>query len=172
MAKRKPKKDKPTKRIAYSQAQAAKIGELIGSGLTLKEVCELPGMPSRTTTYKWLGQHDEFANIYARAREERADMVADEVIAIADTEPDPAKARVRIDARKWWAAKVNPKKYADKGEVNVVADHQHNHTIEPLSESAHWLARLLGSTADIAAPDALPNGSLLPSPVRLRPEGH
>jgi hypothetical protein len=160
MAKRKYKSDK---RIAYSQALAAKMGELIGGGLTLKEVCDLPGMPSRTTAYKWLGLHGEFANIYARAREERADMVADEVIMIADTEPDPAKARVRIDARKWWAAKVNPKKYADKGEVNVVADHQHHHTVEPLSESAHWLARMLGVGADSEAPKLVPNGSLLPA---------
>ena len=155
------KAETPERRIVYSQMLAAQMCELIGGGLTLKEVCELPKMPGRTTAYKWLAQHDEFANMYARAREERADMVADEVIAIADTEPDPAKARVRIDARKWWAAKVNPKRYADKGEVNVVADHQHHHTVEPLSESAHWLARMLGGGADSEAPKSLPNGSLL-----------
>jgi hypothetical protein len=160
MAKR---KAKPEKRIVYSQTLAAKMCELIGGGLALKEVCELPGMPGRTTAYKWLGLHDEFANMYARAREERADLVADEVIAIADTDPDPARARVRIDARKWWAAKVNPKKYADKGEVNVIADHQHHHTVEPLSESAQWLAKLLGVGADSQAPKPLQNGSLLPA---------
>ena len=33
---------------------------------------------------------------------------------IADTDPDPNRARVRIDARKWWAAKVNPKKYGER----------------------------------------------------------
>jgi hypothetical protein len=159
----KPEKDKEAKRIAYSQALVVRMCEMIGGGLTLKEVCALPDMPGRTTAYKWLAQHDEFANLYARAREERADMVADEVIMIADTEPDPAKARVRIDARKWWAAKVNPKKYADKGEVNVVADHQHHHTVEPLSESAHWLARMLGTGADSEAPKSLSNGSLLPA---------
>jgi hypothetical protein len=71
-------------------------------------------MPSRTTAYKWLGEHTFFANTYARAREERADLIDDEIVQIADTDPDPNRARVRIDARKWWAAKVNPKKYGDK----------------------------------------------------------
>lgn len=113
-SKRKPKKAEPKKRIVYSQDLAAKICELVGGGLCLKEICELPGMPGRTTACKWLGLHDDFANMYARAREERADLIADEIVTIADSEPDPNKARVRIDARKWWAAKVNPKKYGDK----------------------------------------------------------
>lgn len=118
MAKRKPK-PKPEKRIVYSQTLGAKMCELIGGGLSLKEVCELPGMPGRTTAYKWLALHDDFANMYARGREERADLIADEVITIADTDPDPARARVRIDARKWWAAKVNPRKYADKTQTEL-----------------------------------------------------
>jgi hypothetical protein len=71
-------------------------------------------MPSRRTVYKWLGEHANFMHMYARAREERADLIADEIVTIADTDPDPNRARVRIDARKWWAAKVNPKKYGDK----------------------------------------------------------
>jgi hypothetical protein len=118
--KREPKaKQAPKARIVYSLTLAAKMCELIGGGLALKEVCELPGMPGRTTAYKWLALHDDFANMYARAREERADLVADEVIGIADTDPDPARARVRIDARKWWAAKVNPKKYGDKTQAEI-----------------------------------------------------
>ena len=32
--------------------------------------------------------------------------------------------------------------------VNVSADHKHHHTAEPLSESAQWLTKLLGSGAD------------------------
>jgi hypothetical protein len=46
-------------------------------------------------------------------------MVADEIIYIADTEPDPNKARVRIDARKWWASKVNKKDYGDRVSAEV-----------------------------------------------------
>ncbi len=51
---------------------------------------------------------------YARAREEQADFYADEIVTIADTEPDAATARVRVDARKWVASKLKPKRYGDK----------------------------------------------------------
>jgi hypothetical protein len=101
-------------RIVYSDDLAAKLCEHIADGLSLKEACQLPGMPSRSTAYKWLSEYAFFSDVYARAREERADLIADEIVTIADSDPDPNRARVRIDARKWWAAKVNPKKYGDR----------------------------------------------------------
>lgn len=45
----------------------------------------------------------------------------------------------------------------DKKNVNVDANHQHHHAVEPLSESAHWLERVLGSGADQPVKGALPN---------------
>ena len=39
----------------------------------------------------------------------------------------------------------------DKKNVAINADHKHHHTAEPLSESADWLAKLLGSGADSEA---------------------
>lgn len=101
-------------RTVYTQDMAASICELVADGLALKEVCIRGDMPSRSTVYKWFAQHSAFADMYARAREERADLIADEIVTIADTEVDANKARVRIDARKWWAAKVNPKKYGER----------------------------------------------------------
>jgi hypothetical protein len=104
----------PKTSVVYTDDLAATICEHIADGLSLKEVCDLAGMPSRATAYKWLGEHASFASMYARARDERADLIADEIVSIADTDPDPARARVRIEARKWWAAKVNPRRYGDK----------------------------------------------------------
>ena len=74
------------------------------------------------------------------AREEQADFHADEIIEIADTEPDPNKARVRIDARKWKAAKMQPKKYGDKIDLN------HSGAVEMLTDEQlnGKLALLLG----------------------------
>jgi hypothetical protein len=63
---------------------------------------------------KWLNTYPDFNKDYVRAREDQADFHADEIVAIADEEEDPNKARVRIDARKWVAAKMRPKKYGDK----------------------------------------------------------
>ena len=114
----------------YTEKVALQLCELIAGGLALKDVCEIDGMPARATAYKWLAQNEEFSVMYTRAREERAELIADEVITIADTEPDANKARVRIDARKWWAAKVNPKKYGDKVQVGGDSDSPIKHAVE------------------------------------------
>ena len=57
------------------------------------------------------------------AREQQADLYADEIIKIADdctpTHEEIAKARVRIDARKWKAARLAPKKYGEKSELDM-----------------------------------------------------
>jgi hypothetical protein len=64
----KPQQPPPEPRITYSDDLAAKLCEHVADGLSLKEACEISGMPSRTTAYKWLAEHTFFANTYARAR--------------------------------------------------------------------------------------------------------
>ena len=92
-------------------------------------------MPDRTVVYDWLLRHPEFANQYTRAREEQADTLADEIIAIADEQPEVIAVvdkktgaliehkldgaflqwqKNRIEARKWTAMKLKPKKYGDR----------------------------------------------------------
>lgn len=89
-----------------------------GRPQSLEAVLKAEGMPDERTVRRWLKKHEEFRREYASAREEQAHMLADSVVEIADTEPDPNKARVRIDARKWYAGKLNGK-YSDK----VVNEH-------------------------------------------------
>jgi hypothetical protein len=100
-------------------------------------------MPDRSTIYDWLLRHPEFADQYARAREEQADTLADEIIAIADEQPEIIAVtdkrtgeliehkldgaflqwqKNRIDARKWTAMKLKPKKYGDKLALGGDAD--------------------------------------------------
>lgn len=57
--------------------------------------------------------------MYVAARELQAEHFVDEVIEIADTDDNPAHARVRIDARKWAVVKLAPKKYGDKSEIEM-----------------------------------------------------
>ena len=87
---------------------------------TIRTICDgNPGMPSEQTFYNWLTQNPDLFETYMRVREERAHLVVDEVVDIADTEPDPSKARIRIDARKWYAGKVCQRMYADKTTVDL-----------------------------------------------------
>lgn len=98
----------------YTEEIAASICERIANGESLRAIGELEGMPSRETIRRWLRDNPTFRGQYAISRDEQADCYAEEIVDIADTEADSAKARVRIDARKWVAAKLKPKKYGDK----------------------------------------------------------
>jgi hypothetical protein len=141
----------------YSAELAATICEHIAEGKSLRSFCEMDETPSKSMVMRWLREHAEFRDQYVRAREDQAELHAEEIVHIADTEPDPQVARVRIDARKWVAARLLPKRYGEKSEVNVNADHKHHHAVEPLSESAHWLEKLLGGGTDSEAPKSLPH---------------
>jgi hypothetical protein len=102
----------------YTQELAHRICEAVANGEALQDVCSQPGMPARRTVYYWLRTNDEFAAAYELAREMRADLLADEVVKISDTE-DPARARVQIDARRWAASKLNPRRYGERQDRNL-----------------------------------------------------
>ena len=69
---------------------------------------------SPSAFYHLAERNADFGQRYARARIHQAMAVAEDVIRIADEEEDPHKARVRCDARKWVAAKLDPAKFGDK----------------------------------------------------------
>lgn len=97
----------------YTPELGHRICEAVANGEALQDVCKQPGMPARRTVYYWLRTNEEFATAYELAREMRADLLADEVVKISDTE-DPARARVQIDARRWAASKLNPRRYGER----------------------------------------------------------
>ena len=93
-------------------------------GKSLRAACGTVEMPSFQTVIKWLASEDPkfsgFRAQYTRAREVQAELLADEMVDIADSATDSQSAnaaRVRVDTRKWIAAKLLPKKYGDKIEM-------------------------------------------------------
>lgn len=110
----------------YLPEVAADICSLLANGESLRKVCERPGMPSKTSVFRWLAEHSEFRDQYAKATETRADAIFEEMFDIADNVAEEAaavgKARLRIDTRKWALARMNPKKYGDK--VSQEIDHK------------------------------------------------
>ena len=103
----------------FSPEIAAIICERLAEGESLRKITSDSDMPSMYTVYYWIGQQAEFANQYAHARADQADTLADEILHIADTDPDASKARVRVDARKWVASKLKPKKYGDFKHLDI-----------------------------------------------------
>jgi hypothetical protein len=116
--------------MAYSAEEAQEIKDRvcleIAEGKSLRSICEADDMPAAETIRVWLIEDGEFSAQYTRAREEQADFYADEIIDIADTAKDANLARLQIDARKWKASKLQPKKYGDKlaldADLNLKAD--------------------------------------------------
>lgn len=99
----------------YSQAVADRICEEIVIGRSLRSICQDKDMPSIASVIKWLREKDDFSSQYARAKEEQADTITDDMEDIArDNTIDVARARLIIDTRKWAASKLKPKKYGDK----------------------------------------------------------
>ena len=104
----------------------AKIGdeicERISEGESLRRICLTPSMPNKATVFRWLASDPVFRDQYARARECQADVLADEIIDIADGkraqyeggEADVQRDRLAVDARKWVASKLKAKVYGDK----------------------------------------------------------
>ncbi|WP_322979131.1 hypothetical protein [Pseudomonas sp. C11] len=128
---------KPGRPSSYTEAIGIALCAAIAEGMSLRSACALPGMPDVSTVIRWLADEEraEFCAQYARAREDRADLLAEEILQIADdgrndTQVDEdgnvfvdhdviARSRLRVDARKWLASKMAPKKYGDK----ITAEH-------------------------------------------------
>lgn len=104
--------------VQYSDDIAQQLLRLIAGGMSLRKACEQPGMPCRDAWATWRHERPELDAQYARARVERANVRADEIIDIADDEDIPVESRkVRIDARKWEASKLDRHTYGDKAQV-------------------------------------------------------
>ena len=123
--------------MAYSQEDIDLIFNNIlveiENGRALRKILkEDDNMPSTQTFYKWIDEDGIKSKQYARACEVRADAIFDDIIDIADDSSGDkkvvesgevidsefvARSRIRIDARKWIASKLNPKKYGDKTDI-------------------------------------------------------
>lgn len=122
----------------YTDKTADIICERLAEGQSLRSICCDHEMPSQSMVFRWLGSNDTFREQYARAREAQADAIFDEILDIADDGTNDwmirhggddeeagwrqngeamQRSRLRVDARKWMAGKLRPKKYGDRIEV-------------------------------------------------------
>ncbi len=106
-----------------TDAIARRICQNNAPGNSLDSICRRKGAPGYSTVTGWLIANKEFATRYAYAREAAADVLADEIIELADTAKndgvDPNAVRVAVDARKWVASKLKPRVYGDHSQVDV-----------------------------------------------------
>lgn len=130
------KKLPPHRPSIFTDALANTICARLSEGESLRHICKDDAMPCLSTVMYWLFDEDKksFLEHYERAREIQAEMLAEELLEIADdstndymtrltSEGDGVevvnpeniqRSRLRVDTRKWVASKLRPKKYGDK----------------------------------------------------------
>ncbi len=106
------------------------ILERIANGESLATALRKPGMPSYALAKLHLRSNPVLREAYDQAVEDRAALLAEELIELADTpipeSLDPASRsawvqhlRIRLDTRKWIASRVFRKLYGDKVDLSV-----------------------------------------------------
>lgn len=131
--------------MAYSDKQKTNllnaICKRISEGEALRNILKDKSMPDSNTFYKWIKEDEDKNEQYARACEERQDLIFEEMFDIADDGTNDwmekkkqgevigwelngehvQRSKVRIDMRKWALSKMNPKKYGDKLQTDVTS---------------------------------------------------
>jgi hypothetical protein len=135
-----------------------RIADDVLNGSPLRKAVAEQGI-ALATFQDWLQGDKEAAVRYARAQELRGDVLADEIISIADNDDDAARARNRITSRQWLAGKLN-KRYGDRIDLNVTQ------TIDIGNTLAEARARLRPVSDQSNVIDAQVVDSIDVSPVR------
>jgi hypothetical protein len=121
------------KKLLFTEAIGQEICEQLARGVSSVTICKALGLPSSVVAL-WVRDYPDFADAYEHARLLQADYYAAQCIDISD-EADVtvqylgqnvkleldgaaiARNRLRIDARKWYAAKLNQKRYGDSSSI-------------------------------------------------------
>jgi len=112
-------------------------------------------MPSVAQARRHIANDLDFQAKYEKALQDRADKLAEEIIEISDSAPpeglEPAAMsawvadkRLRVDARKWVAAKLQPKRYGDRIDVAVT-----DARISVMDALAQAKQRVLNDNSDV-----------------------
>lgn len=122
-----PEKKKRGRPTDFTQSLVDEICNRLATGESLRSVCRDEKMPCGQTIFNWFRTQKGFVEQYARAKQESADALAEEIVDIADDSLKESKTgdakragakvqamRLRVDTRKWIMSKMKPKKYGDK----------------------------------------------------------
>ena len=122
--------------MAYTIDEKKKVFKYIlqeiESGRAVRNVLMDSNTPSSSTFFKWIDNDKDLAKQYARACEVRGDAKFESIENDYNEEPqrDPETGkidtgwvqlqRLKIDTKKWEASKLNPKKYGDRVQSEVI----------------------------------------------------
>ncbi|MGX5885221.1 hypothetical protein [Burkholderia gladioli] len=106
------RKQKP--KVQFSQEVFDAICAMIADGKSVRQACTGRDMPTRQTFHEWVRLSPQLQDQYDRAFLDYEESTLDDIKFIADTEKDPRRAAVMIDARKWDLKIRNRKRFGDR----------------------------------------------------------
>ncbi len=117
----------------YTKQIAAEVCRRLAECGSLRKVCRGKGMPAESTVREWvLDDREGFAAQYAKAHDLGVQVIAEDMIEIADTTQQGTKTtekpngvetttgdmiehrKLRVDVRKWYLSKIAPKRYGER----------------------------------------------------------
>jgi len=116
------------------------------NGEAITAICKEEDQPHYSVFMKWVQSDQDLFDSYARARAIQADYFFDQMVEIADHDPDINRAKMRVDARKWHTSKISPRKYGDRlmAQLDATVTHQVKPDLSGLSfEAREELRNLL-----------------------------
>lgn len=140
-----PKKKRPGQNMGgaqtiYTVELGTEICTRIAMGESLTSICKDPDMPTAPTVLNWVFRDPDFREQYRLAREIQAELMGDEILDIADNGTNDwmekrnskgemigwvengeaiRRSHLRVESRKWIAARLLPKKWGDKSTTEV-----------------------------------------------------
>ena len=152
------KKGQPSTDALVKLFGIEKLYSMIAGGIPYETIAEHVPVRRPALMY-WLASHEQMSE-YTRAREERANFLAEECIAIADQEPGVnehgmtdtgavAHQRLRVDTRRWITSKMLPTVYGDRqilaGDPNAPLQMKHTADLSNLTDEELVLLEKLTS---------------------------
>lgn len=120
----------------YNAKIAKRICDVVSTTAKgIRKICEMyPDIPNHDAIFEWRREYPEFAEQYRIAKVQQAELFAEDSVDISDdaskdfyTDEEGktkvnavavARAKLRVDTRKWHAAKLAPSIYGDKPQDN------------------------------------------------------
>jgi hypothetical protein len=128
--------------MAYSEEDKTRIvnevcGRILG-GEAVRNIMKDEKLPDFSTLLEWVSVDEAKSKQYARAMELRGELLFEETLEICDDGSNDwmerfdregnnigwqingehvQRSRLRVDTRKWYLSKLNPKKYGDKTDI-------------------------------------------------------
>ncbi|PCH81190.1 MAG: terminase small subunit protein [Hyphomicrobiales bacterium] len=151
-----PAKVKTARKTKFTKKLWNQILEYLMDGLTLRQIANRDGIPSKATIMRWIADFPERKVDYDAARELLIDAMEDEILAIADDGTNDwnfrenglksidhdhiNRSRLRVDARKWILSHRRPKTYGAPTQMVIIE----TKTTDKSKLSAEDLAAALG----------------------------